>query len=442
MKKCVAVLATVLLVTVLFSCGKDYGENDLNNENIVDTLESDKTTITLGIIDIHPSFEIDYTMQYVSMFNRENAYYEIEVTKYTGDDLQRLRTELMNGRGPDLIYSFYFEDSVFMPLMDRGLLVDLWAYIDADPDINREDYFQNILHAMQSPNGSLQIVANQFAIPTIISIPEIIDSSDSFTTSRFLDLMRNALDIGVTYPMGEFITGSELLIFTINHIDMGIIDLVGGVSDFESKAFYDLLELASIMPAEYALTPDSSLSARMINGDQLFRGDNISNPYIIAKYEALLREFTILGFPSDEGGTLGAVMMANIGINANSSYQDAAWSFVRMYLLSVSNTEIYSGLPLRIDLFDEQVTDAMRVVEVAWILKDGGFEIEMPPLTEKGAEQLREIVENVSFISRPNDTIANIVMEELPSFLAGNRTIEEVVRVIQNRVQIYLHERS
>jgi len=254
--------------------------------------------------------------------------------------------------------------------------------------------------------------------------------------------MRNALDIGVTYPMGEFITGSEFLIFTLNNIDMGIIDLVGGVSDFENKAFYDLLELASLMPTEYALMPDSSLSARMINGDQLLRADYISNPYGISKYETLLREFTVLGFPSDEGGTLGAVMMANIGINVNSSYQDAAWSFVRMYLLSVSNTEIYSGLPLRIDLFDEQVTDAMRVVEVAWILKDGGFEIEMPPLTEKGAEQLREIVENVSFISRPNDTIANIVMEELPSFLAGNRTIEEVVRVIQNRVQIYLHERS
>ena len=380
-------------------------------------------------------------MRYVSEFNQLNQHYVIEVVRYAEDDLIRLRTELITGRGPDIIYSLYYNDSVLAPVMDRGMLADLWPYIDSDPDINREDFFQNILHAMQSPDGALQVIANQFAVLTLISIPEIISDPDSLTANRFLELVRRAISSGVMYPMDEYWTGIDFFTFMLLHVDLGIIDFGGGTCNFESQVVYDLLELASLLPREVALEPDHSLNARMTRGEQLVKFDSIANPYGIAKYETLLEEFTILGLPSDEGSLHSAVMRSYLGINKNSDHPEAAWSFIRRYLLPASHMDVRSGLPMRVDLFDRQIELALSGLET-WILRDGGLEIPMNALTENGATQLREIVESVSFISSPNDIIANIIMEELPTFFAGRRSAGEVASIMQNRVQTYLHERG
>jgi len=386
-------------------------------------------------------FEVDFTMRYVSEFNQVNQNYIIEVVRYAEDDLIRLRTELLTGRGPDIIYSLYYNDSVLAPVMNRGILADLWPYIDADPDINREDFFQNILHAMQSPDGTLQVIANQFFALTLISIPDIISDTESLTTNRFLDVIQRAIHAGVTYPMDEYWTGIDFFVFMLSHVDLGIIDISSGTSNFESQVVYDLLELASLLPGEVTLEPDYSLNARMTRGEQLFRFDYIVTPNSIARYETLLEEYTILGLPSDEGSLHSAVMRSYLGINANSDHPDAAWSFIRRYLLPASHMDVRSGLPMRVDLFDKQIELAMSGLET-WILIDGGLEIPMNTLTEKGANQLRDIVDSISYISSPNDVIANIIREELPAFFAGRRTAEEVAAVIQNRVQMYLHERG
>jgi hypothetical protein len=285
MKKYLKIITAILLLAILISCGDNSDDMDLPDTVDVAVPETDKATLTLGVIDIHKYFEADYTTRYVSGFNQENENYQMEVVNYTQDDIMRLRTELTAGSGPDIIYSLYYEDSVFAPLMSQGVFTDLWQFIDADPDINRGDFFQNILHAMQSPDGSLQMIAK-------------------------------------------------------------------------------------------------------------------------------------------------------------TDYPDAAWSFVRRYLLPDSYMDIRSGLPMRLDLFDNHVAKTMDAGSGGAILLDGPAEIKLQPLTENGANQLREITENVSNISRPNETVTNIVTEVLPSFLTGSRTAQEAAGIIQNRVQMYLHVRS
>jgi len=343
---------------------------------------------------------------------------------------------MIAGRGPDILYSEYYYDNIFAPMKNQGILADLWPFIDADPEINREDFFQNILKAMQSPDGSLQIIANQFTVETLISMPETFDQPESFTTSKYLEIMRSALDTGASYPMGYY-TGSDFLLHTLVFVDLGIIDLGVGVSRFESQVFYDLLEIASLLPREVVIEPDFSLYGRMTTGEQVFTITGIFSPTNFARYETILGDFTVLGYPSDEGGIHAASMMSNIGLNAKSKNLDAAWSFIRKYLRPDSQVV---ALPIRVDLFDDHVVDA-RSLSV-WYTRDGGIEIPIYPLTAEGAIELRELVESISFVSQINLTITNIVMEEVPPFLSGNKTAEEVARIIQNRVQIYLHERT
>ena len=443
-KRRIIVFITVLLATILISCGVNDSDDESLKENNVDALVSDKTILTLGIIDTLPYYTRDYATQFVIQFNKGNENYHIEVVTYTGDDLSRLRTELMSGKGPDILYSLYYDSSTFTPLINSRLLVDLLPFFDADPDIEREDFFPKIFQAMQSPDGSLYLIANQFWIPTLISKPEIFSDSDSFTNTKFFDLIHSAIDDGMFYPMGAEWSRYDFLRFIFSYVDLGFIDVDNGVSNFESQAFYDYLNLALTLPIEVTLDPDFSLIAQMTKGEQIFKFVSIQDPNIIAVYDTLLGDYIIIGIPSDEGGIHGVNTVSNIAINANSDNQDAAWLFLRRFLLPGGvpvDTSESAGLPVRVDIFDKQIQFAMTRVGGIYF-NDAGIQIKIDRLTEEGAQRLREVIDKISFLSRPNDTITDIIMEELPPFFAGNRSAEEVARVVQNRVQKYLDERN
>jgi len=429
MKKFLMIFIATMLIAMLASC---------SNNTTAPEAEGAVTTITLGIVETIPSSGVDYTMWHVSKFNEEEESYNIEVVNYTGDDVMRLWAELIAGNGPDVIYSAYYDEGFFGPLKNRDMLADLWPFIDADPEINRSDFFQNILSASQNPDGSLRTIANQFTVPTLISTSEAVGHVQSFTLNSFLEIISNALDTGIAYPIDRTLSGRGFIIHMLMYTDIGIIDFDGGVSHFESQMFYDLLDLALLLPREEALDYDDTF-AGLRNGEHIFTFDLIFNADSFTEYEIFLGDFILLGFPSDEGSRYDAFLSTNLGINENSENPDAAWSFIRRYLLPNTQIVFTLGMPMRIDLFEQEVEKAMSELPDRFA-DEFGINTHLNALSEESAEVLRETVESISSISRFDITIANIVWEELPHFFSGTRTAEDVARIIQNRVTLYLNE--
>ena len=64
------------------------------------------------------------------------------------------------------------------------------------------------------------------------------------------------------------------------------------------------------------------------------------------------------------------------------------------------------------------------------------------PLSQEEADQLRELVSSLSVIRFRYEDITNIIEEEANGFFTGNKTAEDVSKIIQNRVEIYLSEHS
>jgi len=445
MKRLLILSMTILLAAMLVSCDNSSSESDLSNSIDVNAHDFERTTITLGVINLAETFgEIERldVRRNVQLFNLENELYQIEVIYYTEDDTTRLRTELVSGRGPDILYSTWFECSIFTPMIRQGMLIDLLPYIDRDPEINREDFFTSIFEAAQNPDGSLALIPTFFYIQSLAALPGVVDATKAFTTDWFLELVRNAVDDGVNYPLDPMTTGYAFLITTLMYVDLGIIDFATGVSDFENQTFFDLLEVALLLPEDIAAHPDSSLFGRMSTGGQVFTDVSIVSFLSFSRSKTLLGDFTFLGYPSDKGGIIGATTQSHFGISAGSKNQETAWSFVRSFLHSDSPMETHFTMPfaLRVDKFDEQVISAMGVGE--WSINDGGLEIPLQVLSEENINELRSLIDSVSFVARPNIIITQIVVEESSQFLAGTRTADDLVRILQNRVGIYLDERG
>lgn len=87
--------------------------------------------------------------------NQSSTEYEYQAVHYNLNELDRLRADILAGECPDLI--LYAGDDFFYPGIntDSDLFDDLYAYIDADEELSRDDFLPNLLEAM-SRGGALR----------------------------------------------------------------------------------------------------------------------------------------------------------------------------------------------------------------------------------------------------------------------------------------------
>ena len=118
-------------------------------------------------------------------FNKRSDQYRIEVRDYAEYDtdgkgqmaLQKLNTEILAGNVPDIL------DTNNLPLRQygaKGILEDLWPFIDSDPDLGRDALMVRPLEA-NAQDGKLYEIFNSFSIQTAAGPSKIVGDSLSWT---------------------------------------------------------------------------------------------------------------------------------------------------------------------------------------------------------------------------------------------------------------------
>ena len=72
-----------------------------------------------------------------------------------------------------------------------------------------------------------------------------------------------------------------------------------------------------------------------------------------------------------------------------------------------------------------------------WI---GDERIIIDPLSDEEADDLLAYVESVTMSNYYDESLSNIISEEADAFFKGDKTAEEVVKIIQSRAQVYINE--
>ena len=63
-------------------------------------------------------------------------------------------------------------------------------------------------------------------------------------------------------------------------------------------------------------------------------------------------------------------------------------------------------------------------------------------LTEKDIQRHRDLIDHTTQLYWPEDELSNIVWETLGSYFAGDRTLDDMIGLLQNRVGLYLNEQK
>ena len=393
----------------------------------------DRDHIILAGFRFRPFF-IDQVMEY----NRRSSHVQIIVHDYWDIDdkpgfrqaIDRFHYDIIAGNMPDIIL---FEDSAEADLIrardalvEKGALLDLYQLIDEDPVLRREDFFPNILHGYESADATLPMIGNQLDITSMVSAdPSLL--AENWRVDDFLTVMEKSVAAGNLEPLGRTVTGVRFLTTMLDYMGNEFIDYESGLCNFECDNFIRLLELTAAIPTNltFADLPIDYYPnfVALQSGSQVVDLVGFAGipDWVDGEGNSLAPEtFNYIGIPGSSGGVHCAQLWGTFSIFANSQNSDAAWQYIREDLLPGATRQ--NTLTLRVDDFEDRVTASLMKADQKAIIRD---------------------IINQAVVHRPlNGTILMIVEEEYMSFFRGTQTAAETARIIQSRVQIYLHERS
>ena len=151
-------------------------------------------------------------------------------------------------------------------------------------------------------------------------------------------------------------------------------------------------------------------------------------------------------------------------MSASCANKEAAWDFLRSFLTAEYQRQQYS-LPLRTDVFQEKLAEAAIQYEQdeygRYKLDENGERIpisiggmgmsdeygnsvqfELYGLTDEQADKLLAAINGADKAIDMNTKLYGIVKEEAEAFFSGQKTAEEVARLIQSKVSFYLSEQN
>jgi len=454
MKKTVLICFFIFLCIVLISCSNNTPDGTMDgltddsgeSENSSKGNSSDKITITLGGLRLY-----DELLQEVAAFNEESEMHWIQVIDYFAEAEynwvaaeMRLYTELIAGKGPDILVDFASS------YRNSTLFVDLYPFIDNDNELDRSDFFPNALKAFEGIDGELKFVADRFIIHTMIGIAEDLAFIDSWTPQDLLVILDEFSHMQV--PLGSKMYDEGFVSIMITFSGDQFIDFERYKANLDSEEFIHVLEASRRLPNRNDI-PDIYMEAtteftKLRLREQLVSFTFLNNPRKYQEFVFALGDIRVIGIPTSQGGSdIIVAYNEQLGITASSEHKEEAWMFVRRFLMtpnqadSAQLSKVFSnGFPLRIDLYEKLIAECMRTTASTYI---GDGSLSLDTMTQTEADDLRTIIENAKPVGRHLDIeIRDHIEGDINTFYAGGKTAEETAKIMQNRVQTYLDELS
>lgn len=403
-----------------------------------------KTTLTLACVYLNY-----YIKNQILDFNRKSSDYRIEVRDYsefnTEDDYSagytKLITEIGSGAVPDIMVTDGLPIETFGA---KGLLADLWHFIDADKELGgRAGVMEPVFNAL-SQDGKLYEITSNFYITTIAGPSSIIGTEPGWTYDDMfaaLDQMPEGCEL---FSLGTTRNDVFSSICTMNLSNF--VDWNTGECSFDSEEFISLMEFANRFPETFdwenhEWTPEDNDSTRIKEGRQLLVMLSLSDPYSYTYYSEMFNgEMTLKGYPGVPGS--GAVFYSNgtgLAISSTCADKDAAWSFVRTLLTRDYQENYGYGFVTNRELFDENIKN--MVGQSYYTYDESTGEEKEIKFTQENADLIADLIDNTSMVADYNTSqINDIINEEVAYYFSGEKTAQDVAATIQNRVSIYVNE--
>ena len=421
-----------------------------------------KKVLTIGTL-----YESNSSLQEaVVNFNKKNTEYALKIKAYIdetaewtestySDALTQIYADMAGGNSPDLI------DLSMVNLKNmaaKGVLEDLTPYLEKSETANTDDFVPSALNAY-NVNGIQTTVPAYFTINTLLARTSVVGEEPGWTMEEMIALAKANPDAKLMHGMTKEMALQTCLMYASD----SFIDYGSGICSFDSPEFIQFLEFANCFDLEYEYNEDESFPKMLQAGKILLSNASFSDVHEYQMYHLMFEEdgVTAIGYPTADGKPGVFLSGSEIyGISAQSENKDGAWRFLESMLSAQPSSHAW-GFPSRKEQLEEMFKEACepqyQYDENGEILtdKDGNYmqypktswgydnwDVDIYAATQEEIDGVRHLIEIARPLSRESEEIYAIIGEEAAPYFAGQKSAEEVAKIIQSRVQIYVSENS
>lgn len=355
----------------------------------------------------------------VTKFNKENQKYHVFLQdsgeEYGWDFCERNDMEIATGKGPDLLAESAVSD--IYELAAKGALEDLEPYF-AQEGMSRDVYVPAAFQSFGREDG-IYGIGYEMTVNTLYIKEELKGNN----IETLLNNMEN-YDEQVVFNSLYNYTPNKLLgyFFRMSDDFYGMVDWEGKTCDFSGELWEKILRVVK----QYGVT------------DRNRQWDEIATPVFCGQLSIFARDdaaamqegMVLAGYPTEEG-MKHPLSIYGVSVNAASDHKDGAWQFIK-FLLEEENQRIVekdSNLPIHEKVLQECVAAQAEQ-----------FYYDTPAVQEDQLVRFWECLNNAEPAPYRTEHILEIIKEEAELYFTGDKSIEEISGIIENRVRLYLAE--
>ena len=407
-----------------------YMGNETGFDEVTDAILEFNNSSTEFYIKITDKYSKDYTVIREAKSNEE---YRLASLNSDNDMSNQLTMDIINGTGPDI----YVNTSNLGVLNNDNYLVDLSSYFK---DLDSSKFFTNIVEASKVDDKLYQLPVC-YRIEGIETKSELVGTSGvGFTLEEYKEFVQGPLN------GNDIIRTGQAFYFTRLFNNMSDKFIINGKADFSCPEFAELASYVNDNVQDKRVSDDNENES----SDELIASGVTC--YGISKYFGELVRFngdlTITGLPSCDGRGPQFDAWVSVAVSAQSTDVNACAEFAKLLL----SDDIQTGfaeqeyLVLNREAFRKVGLAAVEYYNGAGVrrLASQGY-----PITEnrfvystKDIDDLEKIILSCSGMKAEDSAISIILIEEMPAYFTGQKDLDAVVNIAQDRVQKVLDERG
>lgn len=440
-----------------------------NKEDIIITLATNSTMRSELQDEIDSFNALDNGYQIVTkIVDMEFYNKEFESAVYNSDEDGlsvdfHITQDVMNTDSIDIIPSYTFANqSKYEILKNMGAFVDLYPFMENDPEVNTSTLNQHIL-SLNETDGKLCSLPMYYMVTTLIGETRYVGNKENWTVDDFISCWEQM-------PEGSTVNGSlnsEDIYYDILRSNLPtFVDYENIEVNFDCQEFRKILEFCNRFESNNGQKGEwdyesprfvvayglSGIMSAKVFGESDNIGLNTNPPY------------TLVGYPSPDGQGAFFTSDFTYSISAKSSpeKQQGAWEFIRQFY-----TEEYQQNDVRekyVDNIDgEEIThfsaekgfcinnNAFDIIAQKTINgeyddgkrtdKDVEYTVSMP--TQEEVDKMKKYLDSINRWKTTIDRqLWEIIEDEVMAYFAGEKSLDDTVDLIQNRASILVSEQS
>jgi hypothetical protein len=388
-------------------------------------------------------YKADNHVDLASLDYMDDDAYDKAYDQATIDLSNQLAVDLMAGDGPDII----FDTSSLSQLDNEDYLLDL------SDRINTDGLFSNVIEAAKT-DGKLYQIPLTFGVTGIAVLDENIEPGQTgFTFDQYATFVSTVCNGKDPLAMDQ----TEFFVTCMDAMGDQFITGDGDV-DYDNDALRALASYTDeyVFPPIVVRTEETNIvelgdSDHLIDDGAVYM-DTVSFDMYLASVGNHAGGSSILGIPSIDGRGPLLTVGSSVAISAQTAEADACRRFVETLLSPEVQTyyaQASKGCPICVDAYEAfsraVIDEYNRSVSDRNLLGPEAMALYGSHMTELDysvVDDYEAMICSCSSISRTDPAVTVIVREEMPAYFSGQKTIEEVIDTMENRVQTFLNERG